>query len=62
MRKPEPQMTQIIRDVRDGRRDYYLPIKQARALFNEGKLCKVECYSDRWTYCHHKPTDARFFA
>jgi hypothetical protein len=28
----------IVRDARDGRKDYFIPIAEAQRLYNEGKL------------------------
>ena len=33
-----PAMVKVIRDVRDGRLDYYIPLKRAKELYNDHKL------------------------
>lgn len=33
-----PPMSRIIVDTRDADRDYYLPLAQAKALYEDGKL------------------------
>lgn len=36
---PLVTMTKVIRDCRDGRLDYKIPLAEAKKLYNEGKLC-----------------------
>jgi hypothetical protein len=44
----------VIRDIRNNNLDYWISEKRAFELFNEGKLVKIEAYSngyeDRWCY------------
>lgn len=37
-KKPVVKMVRVIRDVRDYRRDYKIPLTEAQKLYAEGKL------------------------
>ena len=47
MKKPNIKLVRVIKDVRDGRKDYSIPLSEAQCKYNSGKLIKVQSYSDR---------------
>ena len=55
---PVPQ-SRIIRDVQDGTRDYFIPTARAKELFEQGKLGKVEAYSNGASYCTQSVYDGK---
>jgi hypothetical protein len=44
----------VIRDIRNSNRDYWISAKRALELYEEGKLIRIEAYSngyeDKWCY------------
>lgn len=53
---PQPRLVRVIRDVRNGDRDYWMPFDEARNLFHDGTLVMVNCYSGRWDFAHRDAT------
>jgi hypothetical protein len=49
-KKPKEPMVYVIRDTRDASRDYELPAKRARQLFEEGVLIQIHVYGGTWSY------------
>jgi len=47
----------IIRDLQNNHKDYYIPEKRAKELFDEGKLIKIEAYTNRWCYSTRDPDE-----
>lgn len=58
VQRPERMlMVRVVRDSRDSRKDYYLPIDRARALYEERKLIQVQIYGGSWDYATRNPSE-----
>jgi len=56
----KPDLVRVIRDVRNGNRDYWIPRKRAEELLAQKLLEQVYVYEGRLDYHHATKFDGRY--